>query len=154
MCIRDSQICDYVTQIATDTSPNATLTLNKTDPAGKKTTVGAAEDKAKSTINLTCLLAPNASAHEHEMTPAQSKALANADLMLVSGVDLEHFLDDAVKSTGFKGTMGVTSGILSSKDVDDITKVKEAETSLPYNCLLYTSPSPRDQRGSRMPSSA
>ena len=25
---------------------------------------------------------------------------------------------------------------------------------LPNNCLLYTSPSPRDQRGSRMPSSA
>ena len=24
----------------------------------------------------------------------------------------------------------------------------------PYGCLLYTSPSPRDQRGSRMPSSA
>jgi len=24
----------------------------------------------------------------------------------------------------------------------------------PYVCLLYTSPSPRDQRGSRMPSSA
>ena len=24
----------------------------------------------------------------------------------------------------------------------------------PYSCLLYTSPSPRDQRGSRMPSSA
>ena len=24
----------------------------------------------------------------------------------------------------------------------------------PENCLLYTSPSPRDQRGSRMPSSA
>ena len=31
------------------------------------------------------------------------------------------------------------------------TKVKEA---LLMNCLLYTSPSPRDQRGSRMPSSA
>ena len=26
--------------------------------------------------------------------------------------------------------------------------------SNPYSCLLYTSPSPRDQRGSRMPSSA
>ena len=25
---------------------------------------------------------------------------------------------------------------------------------LPLTCLLYTSPSPRDQRGSRMPSSA
>ena len=26
--------------------------------------------------------------------------------------------------------------------------------SLPYTCLLYTSPSPRDKRQSRMPSSA
>ena len=30
-------------------------------------------------------------------------------------------------------------------------EVKKAEV---MNCLLYTSPSPRDQRGSRMPSSA
>ena len=28
------------------------------------------------------------------------------------------------------------------------------EDSTGYACLLYTSPSPRDQRGSRMPSSA
>ena len=28
------------------------------------------------------------------------------------------------------------------------------ETTEPMVCLLYTSPSPRDQRGSRMPSSA
>ena len=27
-------------------------------------------------------------------------------------------------------------------------------TGVVYYCLLYTSPSPRDQRGSRMPSSA
>ena len=27
-------------------------------------------------------------------------------------------------------------------------------TDASWNCLLYTSPSPRDQRGSRMPSSA
>ena len=27
-------------------------------------------------------------------------------------------------------------------------------SNLSYTCLLYTSPSPRDQRGSRMPSSA
>ena len=30
----------------------------------------------------------------------------------------------------------------------------QAPTALNVNCLLYTSPSPRDQRGSRMPSSA
>ena len=28
------------------------------------------------------------------------------------------------------------------------------EPNNPWTCLLYTSPSPRDQRGSRMPSSA
>ena len=31
---------------------------------------------------------------------------------------------------------------------------KDNSNNLSYNCLLYTSPSPRDQRGSRMPSSA
>ena len=30
----------------------------------------------------------------------------------------------------------------------------EVEYAMRYACLLYTSPSPRDQRGSRMPSSA
>ena len=32
--------------------------------------------------------------------------------------------------------------------------VNLAPADLPKDCLLYTSPSPRDQRGSRMPSSA
>ena len=32
--------------------------------------------------------------------------------------------------------------------------LKTVIPSNPYDCLLYTSPSPRDQRGSRMPSSA
>jgi len=32
--------------------------------------------------------------------------------------------------------------------------LEESLTERGYTCLLYTSPSPRDQRGSRMPSSA
>ena len=93
-----TQICDYVTQIAAKS---------------------AAPDSAALTMSLTCLLAPNASAHEHEMTPAQTSALAQADVMAVSGVDLEHFLDDAVVSSGFKGRMVVTSGVLTAADVDN-----------------------------------
>ena len=31
---------------------------------------------------------------------------------------------------------------------------ESGEVTMPSGCLLYTSPSPRDQRGSRMPSSA
>lgn len=69
-------------------------------------------------VALTCLLAPNASAHELEMTHEQLAATSDADLLLVNGVDLEHFLDSAVESSGFKGTMLVTSGILTANDVD------------------------------------
>ena len=36
----------------------------------------------------------------------------------------------------------------------DAGKTTTTERVLYYTCLLYTSPSPRDQRGSRMPSSA
>ena len=40
-------------------------------------------------------------------------------------------------------------------DIRDARKVTEIIQSVkPDFCLLYTSPSPRDQRGSRMPSSA
>ena len=36
--------------------------------------------------------------------------------------------------------------------LEKVPGVRSASVS--YPCLLYTSPSPRDQRGSRMPSSA
>ena len=35
-----------------------------------------------------------------------------------------------------------------------LVKLRESLSEKVYICLLYTSPSPRDQRGSRMPSSA
>ena len=39
---------------------------------------------------------------------------------------------------------------------DEAKRLASEKTGIPLNCicLLYTSPSPRDQRGSRMPSSA
>ena len=111
-----TQICDYVTQIA---ARSTDISLDKTDASGQSAHVGAAPEGAALTMSLTCLLAPNASAHEHEMTPAQTKALSEADVMAVSGVDLEHFLDDAVASSGFKGRMVVTSGVLTAADIDN-----------------------------------
>ena len=44
---------------------------------------------------------------------------------------------------------------IKSVSVNEILNDKEVEIILNLTtCLLYTSPSPRDQRGSRMPSSA
>ena len=58
-----------------------------------------------------------------------------------------------------RGTLKVSSdhGALTLQDVlarlaDRLIEANQAAQDNP--CLLYTSPSPRDQRGSRMPSSA
>ena len=45
----------------------------------------------------------------------------------------------------------IFAALLTSDDVDDDDG---SDGGLMTPCLLYTSPSPRDQRGSRMPSSA
>ena len=44
---------------------------------------------------------------------------------------------------------------LADSGLTDVVKLGGRQYTLNHsNCLLYTSPSPRDQRGSRMPSSA
>ena len=43
---------------------------------------------------------------------------------------------------------------LDFDSVDGISVIEGQRARIAYTCLLYTSPSPRDQRGSRMPSSA
>ena len=66
-----------------------------------------------------------------------------------------------------KNSLGLNNCFLDLDDPIELFKVwmDEAKKSEPNdpnalslatsnNCLLYTSPSPRDQRGSRMPSSA
>ena len=49
------------------------------------------------------------------------------------------------------GTGSMTSKLAERGDHKSIVGIDISEV---YICLLYTSPSPRDQRGSRMPSSA
>lgn len=127
-----TQICDFVTQIASSDSADTQLSFTKTDSAGNVTHTGADPDTADTTLSLTCLLAPNASAHSHEMTPQQMVALGAADLFFVNGVDLEHFLDSAVKASGFRGTMGVTSGVLTADDVDDPAGMKARDADRRY----------------------
>ena len=46
------------------------------------------------------------------------------------------------------------SGYATGSSCDQVIEDMSVEISKDRNCLLYTSPSPRDQRGSRMPSSA
>ena len=68
--------------------------------------------------------------------------------LLLFGI-MEHFT--------FNGAIAVLTLGFTLANLNLVPKrLSENFSSVPvsYNCLLYTSPSPRDQRGSRMPSSA
>ena len=69
-------------------------------------------------------------------------------------VDLLYALDAAGATEIYKagGAHGIAALSLGTKSILPVDKVFGPGNS--YVCLLYTSPSPRDQRGSRMPSSA
>ena len=54
-----------------------------------------------------------------------------------------------------KARLGIMTTIIGFPDGMNFNELKELCNLTDGNfCLLYTSPSPRDQRGSRMPSSA
>ena len=75
--------------------------------------------------------------------------------------DVDHEMDDLVWTveavdqcvyTNYFSTSIVGDELVFDLIPDATTNAKDWE--IDYLCLLYTSPSPRDQRGSRMPSSA
>ena len=59
-----------------------------------------------------------------------------------------------VKAQVQVGGRGKAGGIKVAKDFDELTKFSDEILGMDINCLLYTSPSPRDYAASRMPSSA
>jgi ABC-type Zn uptake system ZnuABC Zn-binding protein ZnuA len=67
-------------------------------------TTGQAADFARAVggdrVDVTGLLAPNADPHDFEVRPADVKALADADLVVRSGGDLDEWLDGAIDSSG------------------------------------------------------
>ena len=67
------------------------------------------------------------------------------------------FIGARPQSAGVLGIGGPGGGVSSTAEAMSISNIDDVETALnnaASACLLYTSPSPRDQRGSRMPSSA
>ena len=67
-------------------------------------TTGQAADFAREVggerVRVTGLLAPNADPHEFEVRPEDVKALADADLIVRSGGDLDDWLEGAIDSAG------------------------------------------------------
>ena len=80
---------------------------------------------------------------------APSKASKTRPGRVVVAKAVPHSVIESGKKAVLTGFLAATVA-LSSVDPADASTVFAGK----YICLLYTSPSPRDQRGSRMPSSA
>ncbi|ADU68291.1 metal ABC transporter substrate-binding protein [Pantoea sp. At-9b] len=71
-------------------------------------------------VKVKSLVGPNGDPHTFEPTPQDSQALAQADVVFVSGLGLEGWMDRLVSASGYKGTLVVAStGINTRKMVDD-----------------------------------
>jgi ABC-type Zn uptake system ZnuABC Zn-binding protein ZnuA len=54
-------------------------------------------------VHVDQILKPGVDPHDYEPSPADVQAIADADVVVKSGVGLEHWLDDTVSSAGFGG---------------------------------------------------
>ena len=63
-------------------------------------------------------------------------------------------IKSAMKTQIKKVVAAAESGDVEAAETEFKLAAKKLDQAGAKNCLLYTSPSPRDQRGSRMPSSA
>lgn len=72
-------------------------------------------------IELTGLLAPNASAHHFDPSPADLLALGEADVLIVNGANLESFVDDAVDASGFDGVIITAADGIDLEEARHIT---------------------------------
>jgi ABC-type Zn uptake system ZnuABC Zn-binding protein ZnuA len=63
-------------------------------------------------ISVTQLIHSNQSAHSYDPSAADLTALAQADVLVINGVGLEEWLDDAIDASGFHGvTIDADAGI-------------------------------------------
>ena len=69
---------------------------------------------------LTTLVGPDADAHVYEPTPADARALAQTDLVVVNGLGFEGWIDRLIKASGYQGPVVVASqGIAALQAKED-----------------------------------
>ena len=107
---------------------------------------------------------PGAEIHGYQPTPKDIVKAYDADLILWNGMNLElwfeQFFSNLNETTSITVSEGIDAINISEGDYQGLPNphawmgLNEALIYVDNICLLYTSPSPRDMRRSRMPSSA
>ena len=69
-------------------------------------------------VALTTLVGPDADAHVYEPTPADARALAQADVVVVHGLGFEGWMDRLVEVSGYKGPVVLASEGIAALRLD------------------------------------
>ncbi|CNF18043.1 periplasmic solute binding protein [Yersinia bercovieri] len=70
-------------------------------------------------VNVITLVGPNGDPHGFEPTPKNSKQLSKADVVFVSGLGLEGWLERLISASGYKGQVVIASTGVDSRKMDD-----------------------------------
>ena len=69
-------------------------------------------------VALTTLVGPDADAHVYEPTPADARALAQADVVVVNGLGFEGWIDRLISVSGYNGPVVVASEGIAALTVE------------------------------------
>ncbi|UXZ94034.1 metal ABC transporter substrate-binding protein [Pseudomonas phytophila] len=70
-------------------------------------------------VHVTSLIGPNGDPHVYEPSPADAQALKKADLVFVSGLHLEGWMDRLIKASGYKGEPVVLSNGIKTRSMEE-----------------------------------
>ncbi len=85
-------------------------------------------------ISVKTLVPADGDAHVYQPTPTDSRALAEAKLVVVNGFGIEGWFDRLIRASGYKGplvtaTTGVKPGVMAHDEGDAITKMPHKAVS-------------------------
>ena len=70
-------------------------------------------------VAITVLVGPDGDTHMYEPTPADARALAEADLVVVNGLGFEGWIDRLVRASGYAGPVVAASDGISTLGAAD-----------------------------------
>lgn len=90
-------------------------------------------------VVVTSLVGPNGDPHVFEPSPKDSQALHHADLVFVSGLGMEGWMDRLIQASGYKGkTIVASNGISTRTMVDEGQKITDPHAwNSAHNAAIY-----------------
>lgn len=70
-------------------------------------------------VDVRSLVGPNGDPHAYEPTPQDAEALSRADLVFVSGLGLEGWMDRLISASGTKGTIVVATDGIKTRHMEE-----------------------------------